>query len=338
MPTIYAVINENPRSHEPVQTLAPLLIGCLSASLAKLFFHVSKFQRSQSLLIRDRVHAIYRVPLQRLQRLSMDKVGVFHCTQYVAADSEDLRILVCILFFMDTMVTLGVTFATRGNYYGQANVLDPLWAYSAVVFIHSSTSFIVHLFLTHRIYRLTDGKRILSKFTLLLIMAGLGLGIETTVKMTGLGTLAKAQSIKNMLTIWLSFGFTIDFYIAITLIVLLLKSRTGFQRSNSVIHRLVGAAIQTAIFAGTALILFLKYPMSRYYVILGLAAGRVYSASVMDTLLVRHSLREEIKGGRTPTSALRQLEDLEELGWLPGAATSAKGPAELQLPVLARIE
>ncbi|KAG6907847.1 hypothetical protein DXG01_007111 [Tephrocybe rancida] len=53
----------------------------------------------------------------------------------------------------------------------------------------------------------------------------------------------------------------------------------------------------------------------------------------MDTLLVRHSLREEIRGGRTPTSALRQLE---ELGTVPGIVTPAKGPAKLQLPAIAR--
>ncbi|KAG6906335.1 hypothetical protein DXG01_014416 [Tephrocybe rancida] len=52
----------------------------------------------------------------------------------------------------------------------------------------------------------------------------------------------------------------------------------------------------------------------------------------METLLVRHSLREEIKGGRTPTSALWQLE---ELGSLPGIVIPAKGPAESQFPVVA---
>ncbi|KAG6919211.1 hypothetical protein DXG01_008509 [Tephrocybe rancida] len=52
------------------------------------------------------------------------------------------------------------------------------------------------------------------------------------------------------------------------------------------------------VFTGTSLIVFLKYPMSRYYAILGLPAGRVYSAVIMDTLLVRHSLREKIKGGK----------------------------------------
>ncbi|KAG6919786.1 hypothetical protein DXG01_001625 [Tephrocybe rancida] len=307
----------------------------------------------QPLLIRNLDLAIQHVPLQRLQRLAMDKVGMFHCTRYVAADSEDLRFLVCILFCMDTTVTVGVTFATyrysHEVYYNRADVLDPLWPYMVSTFIHPITAFVVHLFLTYRIYRLTDGNRILSGFTLLLTLAVWGFGIEITVTLTILGTLAKAESIKYLITIWLSFGIAVDFYIAmarfegtviVTLIVLLLKSRTGFRRSNSVIHRLVGAAIQTdhlsddesttalpgfiaGVFTATSLIVFLKYPMSRYNVILGLAAGR----TVMDTLLVRHSLREEIKGGRTPTSALRQLE---ELGQFPGAVTPAKGLAELQ--------
>ncbi|KAG6909257.1 hypothetical protein DXG01_001319 [Tephrocybe rancida] len=174
-------------------------------------------------------------------------------------------------------------------------------------------------------------------------------------------------SIRYMVTLWLAFDFAVDFYIAITLIVLLLKSRTGFQRSNSVIYRLVGAAIQTehlsddesttappgffaAIFSAAGIVVYLKYPTTRYYAIIGLAIARVYSIvsdlsvchhgvsnsistgqAVMDALLVRHSLREEIKGGRTPTSALRQLE---ELGSIPGIVTPSKCPAGLQSPVI----
>ncbi|KAG6909139.1 hypothetical protein DXG01_001891 [Tephrocybe rancida] len=108
------------------------------------------------------------------------------------------------------------------------------------------------------------------------------------------------------------------------------------NKSNSVIHRLVRAAAQTGILVAictlTSHILFLKYPTLHYYGILGLPAGRLYGMSIMDTLLVRHSLREKVKGGRTPTSAIWEIEDL---GWPLGRKTSAKGPTALRFPVLA---
>ncbi|KAG6907846.1 hypothetical protein DXG01_007110 [Tephrocybe rancida] len=79
--------------------------------------------------------------------------------------------------------------------------------------------------------------------------------------------------------------------------LVLAVSRSGFQKSNSVIDRLVRAAIQTgflvAIFSLTSHMLFLKHPKSHYYGIVGLPAGRLYGISIMDTLLVRHSLREK---------------------------------------------
>ncbi|KAG6909138.1 hypothetical protein DXG01_001890 [Tephrocybe rancida] len=54
--------------------------------------------------------------------------------------------------------------------------------------------------------------------------------------------------------------------------------------------------------------------------------------TIMDTLLVRHSMRGKVRGGRTPTSAIWELEDLR---WLPGKGTPAKGPAKFRFPVTA---
>ncbi|KAG6911071.1 hypothetical protein DXG01_004586 [Tephrocybe rancida] len=224
----------------------------------------------------------------------------------------------------------------RENYYYPEDPLNPLWSYIVSTIILSTTAFVVHILLTYRIYRLMDCNKIIGGFIVLLTLASWAVGICTTVTVTGLGRLAKAESLKILLTFWLSFDVALDLFIALTLIILLLRSRSGFQKSNSVINRLVRAALQTgflvAIFTMTSLILYLKYPTSQYYGILGLPAGRVYSASIMDTLLVRHSLREKVKGGRTPTGAIWQLEDL---GWLPGTKTPAKGPAEFRFPVMA---
>ncbi|KAG6906336.1 hypothetical protein DXG01_014417 [Tephrocybe rancida] len=196
----------------------------------------------------------------------------------------------------------------RENYYRPEDLLNLPWSYKASIIIFSMTAFVVHIFLTYRIYRLTDCNKVIGGSIVLLTLASWALRICATVSLTGLGTLAKAESLKLLLAFWLS-------------------------KSNSVINRLVQAATQTGflvtMFTLTSLILYLKYPTSHYYGILGLPAGRVYSTSIMDSLPVRHSLREKVRGGRTPTSVVWELGGL---GWLPAPA---QGSAELRFPMMA---
>ncbi|KAF8064021.1 hypothetical protein FPV67DRAFT_1698025 [Lyophyllum atratum] len=119
----------------------------------------------------------------------------------------------------------------------------------------------------------------------------------------------------TVVAVYLCFEFGVDVLIAGLLVSVLTRSSTGFHASKTITNRLIRGALQTGLFTGIGSVLtvvfFFQFPMSHMYAIVGFPHARFYTSTIMDTLLVRHGLREAIKGSRPDTSAIWELENLE---------------------------
>jgi len=95
---------------------------------------------------------------------------------------------------------------------------------------------------------------------------------------------------------------SIDLFITGTLTIILTRSRTGFHKTDTVLNRLIRGAIQTGLFAGIFslgdLITFLRYPETNLYGMFAIPIGRIYTNTLLDTLLARHDLRLQMAGTR----------------------------------------
>ncbi|KAG6837612.1 hypothetical protein H0H93_006133 [Arthromyces matolae] len=82
-------------------------------------------------------------------------------------------------------------------------------------------------------------------------------------------------------------------------LILLARSRTGFHNTDTIIKRLIRATLQTGLLTGVfsmlALVTFLRSPRTMLYGMFGILIGRIYTSTLMDTLLVRHTLRRKDK-------------------------------------------
>lgn len=177
-------------------------------------------------------------------------------------------------------------------------LMVPLWPYPLTIAVTSLTAFVTHAFLSYRVYRLTKGKAWYA-FIMLASSATLVLGFLVTGKAWRTTSTMELIYLTPILSVWLGLEMALDVVICGVLIYTLSKSRTGFARSDTIIRRLVRAAVQTgtfaAMFAMVTLILFFTKPHTQFYSLLGLPISRVYSNTLMDTILCRGELRELVQ-------------------------------------------
>ncbi|KAF5365649.1 hypothetical protein D9758_003160 [Tetrapyrgos nigripes] len=89
-----------------------------------------------------------------------------------------------------------------------------------------------------------------------------------------------------------------DLLIAASLSFYLHRSRTGIRTTDSIINKLLLYAINTglltSIFALTDMICFLTMPNNLIHIAFNLMIGKLYTNSLLASLNVRDSLREEL--------------------------------------------
>ncbi|EAU85954.2 hypothetical protein CC1G_02977 [Coprinopsis cinerea okayama7 len=236
-----------------------------------------------------------------------------------------LGLTVLLLFLMDTFHSSSIE-----NFTDPLGLLVPVWPYPNTIITTGLTAFSTQSFLSYRVYRLT--KRTVLYFSSIAIAAGtLALGMVCAVKAFYVTNYLELPSLRPYLTVWLCMEMAIDLvicgewqslcsgdagrlveflwgkFIGI-LLYTLGHSRTGFAQSDTVIRRLMRAAVQTGCFAtafaAVTLVLFLTNGDTQLYSLVGIPISRVYSNALMDTILCRGELRDLVqrsRGGETNT-------------------------------------
>jgi hypothetical protein len=76
-----------------------------------------------------------------------------------------------------------------------------------------------------------------------------------------------------------------DVIIALSMMFYLLKSRTGFSNTNTILTRIIRVTVETglvtAIFATLDIVLFLAFPDVNYHIAPNLALAKLYSNSLL---------------------------------------------------------
>ncbi|GLB38294.1 hypothetical protein LshimejAT787_0501590 [Lyophyllum shimeji] len=242
----------------------------------------------------------------------------YHGTKF--GDPWYIRALVFFLFSRDTADSVAIVrmawIYSLQLYRHPEAVPNMTWLYAWTNASFSITALVVQTFLAYRIYRL-KGSIIAFSFTCLLSVVSFFLGIIITIFLTRLEKVAEAVDFETVTIVWQSFETGVDWINAGTLTIILLRSRNGLRGSNELISRLIRVSLQTGLLpticTTVSLILFMRYPNTQLFGTIGLPLGRMYSATIMDTLLVRQKLREIARGRATATSTIWKL------GSLPGA-------------------
>ncbi|KAG2009546.1 hypothetical protein CC2G_012465 [Coprinopsis cinerea AmutBmut pab1-1] len=211
-----------------------------------------------------------------------------------------VRLTVFTLFIGDNFHTIAIAYLgwiyLIDGYSNPARVLEIAWPLPMSANIMALTAFIVQLFLSYRIYLFTDRNKRLLAFLVPLCIANCCLGQGVAVKVWQADSIAQLRSAHGFLTAFLSLQVATDILLAGCLIYILHERKSAaFRASERALNRLMKISLQTglctAIFALMCLVLWLALPKTQYYMIFGIPISRVYTCTLMDTLLSRRHLR-----------------------------------------------
>ncbi|KIY65916.1 hypothetical protein CYLTODRAFT_49303 [Cylindrobasidium torrendii FP15055 ss-10] len=189
------------------------------------------------------------------------------------------------------------------TYYPDPSILSDIgWGLIAQTWFHAFTAICVQSFYVYRIYILLKNSWYLPAALFSLSVVQFALSAVYAAKCGSIPT-EDIPTLSDLVTGVNSIGAGIDIIIAATMIWILLKHRTGFKNTNSVITRLVvyciNSGLLTSICAlGTLIALrvapktYIAYPF--YFCI-----GRMYVISLLGSLNMRKGIRMESTDGES---------------------------------------
>lgn len=246
-----------------------------------------------------------------------------------------LKSLVLVVWILDT-IHQGMITHTAYTYliteYGNVAYLDVIvktLLYEVIV--SGILVFLVQSFFVLRIYKLSHNNIYVVVFLELLVIGELVVSLIYTDKGLKLGTYSKLVQIANLSRAINALAAVSDVAIAVSLIFLLQRSRTGFRRSDTVINRLIlfslNTGLLTSIDALLSLITITVLPNTFVYILFFVTISRLYTNSLLATLNNRKSLSGGLGDESTGETSFSQRNnrsravELEAPGTIKGLGT-----------------
>ncbi|KAN0088283.1 hypothetical protein V8E55_005340 [Tylopilus felleus] len=180
--------------------------------------------------------------------------------------------------------------------FGAFEELDNIVFMVIAVFLNGFTTLFVQCFLAMRVYRLSKSWlayglvmiMVIAQFLLVLIYDIKALRYETFARLAALKALSMAINATSAVG---------DILITMFLCALLHRSRTGFQKSDTMINKLImfsmNTGLLTSICALASLICISVWPHTFIYMAFYFNIGRLYCNSLLATLNARRDVRTE---------------------------------------------
>jgi len=211
-------------------------------------------------------------------------------------DKKGLRYLVYAVYLLDTLQTILTGF--DANYWfgsGFGNVVKLSNPYASAFdspMLDGLLSLIVQWYFCYRIWVLSGRGRAwyLPVFIGLVALTQTTAAFISGVRGHIVGDFAIARAHIDLvaLYIWLIGSVVADVLIAISMIYLLLKSRSDFEATNALLTRLIRIVLETnlltAIVAFVSLVLYFSLPDKNYFICPLFFLGKLYSNTLLVTL------------------------------------------------------
>ncbi|KAF8514946.1 hypothetical protein BU17DRAFT_94035 [Hysterangium stoloniferum] len=206
---------------------------------------------------------------------------------------------VVIIETLQTILSTRDAFRVFGTNWGNLENLNEIgWLWFSTPVLGSIITSTAQLFFGWRIYILSQ-KIYIPAVTIVLSFVQCGAGLWGGIFAHQLGLFSEVQIHASPITsAWLGGAALCDVIIAISMIYYLLKSRTGFHKTDMLLTRLVRVTVETglicATFAILDLVLFLSFENNNYHLAPSIALSKLYT----NSLLVALNARVRIVGGR----------------------------------------
>ncbi|CAL1713154.1 unnamed protein product [Somion occarium] len=226
-------------------------------------------------------------------------------------DPPAIKYMILFLFILDTVHSAAVIYMLWNyvvtNYNNPPALLIGGWPLLWTPCATALAAVCTQVFLGYRIYRLSKN-RIIYGIILAITIPAFIIGMIVGIRAMLISVLADLPQINNIVIAWLSGQVAADVMITVVLTYILLRSKTGFRKTDTVLNRLIRGAIQTGVFASIFslgdLLTFLTLPETNLYGMFAIPIGRIYTNTLLDTLLARDELRDKLSGALDTNTTL----------------------------------
>ncbi|KAJ7929873.1 hypothetical protein B0H13DRAFT_2537834 [Mycena leptocephala] len=218
-----------------------------------------------------------------------------------------------VLNFLEEAMNVHVLYRTTVTHYGNFAFFDrQTWTMWSEPGVTALVGFIAQLFFTERCWRTTNDLRPVLALLVLLLLLSFGSGVAVSVSFFQVKLFSELAKIPIPITFWLVSTALTDLTIAGTLSFSLWR-RThregviGFKRTSDtvvskrtedVVSKLIRLSMETsfatAIIAIVNLILYFVMMKTAYHLLPQFSICRVYTITVLVTLLERDAMRQEL--------------------------------------------
>ncbi|KAF9267699.1 hypothetical protein L218DRAFT_641497 [Marasmius fiardii PR-910] len=226
-------------------------------------------------------------------------------------DNLEVKSLVSAVWILDTV---HVGFMGHSMYYylitgyGKPQLLQTgIWSLYSSLLLNIIVAFISQTFFTRQIYFLCPRpwKWLVTIIIALIVLAH----FETVVQFFLIKQFSRLNEVDHVAVVpFGTLAILSDIMVAAALVILLRRSRTELQDTNSLINKLIVYAVNrcilTSVVAVLEVILFLSFPHSLYAFAFDFVIGKLYANSLLAHLNSRKSLvkRNNSRGTFTSTS------------------------------------
>ncbi|KAF9504827.1 hypothetical protein BS47DRAFT_1386147 [Hydnum rufescens UP504] len=184
------------------------------------------------------------------------------------------------------------------NYYNPAALKHATWEFTIFQISAVCASVTVQTFFAHRVYSLSANLH-LGVLVEVLVLVQFGFGVATGVIVNKVLNIGVVLSGYGWVTVsWLVIQATADIVIATCMCLVLQRQRTGFQKTNSMIDRMILYTISTGLITSVLsciiLGMFLKYGLNVSVLIISLPLSGLYSVTMLANLHTRKTLQARL--------------------------------------------
>ncbi|KAI0364320.1 hypothetical protein BV20DRAFT_1125692 [Pilatotrama ljubarskyi] len=204
---------------------------------------------------------------------------------------ETLHIVLCMHVCYYYLVT---------KYFNPAALLDGVWSIRILPISTVLVILVSEGFFTRRVYLIGRHYRAIVVVVPILMLAILGFAIAASVDAFLRPTFADFEKVTWLTSAGFGIAVVVDFVLTGALIMTLQKSRTGFQRTDSLIDLLIIYAINTGLLTGIfsvlSFIFAITSPSKLIYSAFNIIAAKSYANSLLAVLNSRKGLMDRVQG------------------------------------------
>ncbi|KAI0095025.1 hypothetical protein BDY19DRAFT_61740 [Irpex rosettiformis] len=239
---------------------------------------------------------------------------VFMYIKFYPKDRTKFKVMVALVWILDlahsALICVANWFYLIDNFSNQDAPKQINWSVDATVALTAITTLIVHLFFTQRVFTLSKKNLWIAGLSILLVVLRVVSALSCMAQMSKLKTWDNFRHSSEWLwTAGLSISAAADVLIAGSLIVLLRRSRTGWESMDHMIKYIVVYTIEngllTSLFAVLSLICWVTMSTNLIFLALHFTISKLYANSLLTALNARNELQQ-----RTHTSSGQQMSVL----------------------------